>query len=171
MSGLPIRLPGTVTTREWKRFWRPISRKKLKKEREIRDKMYGIMKEAMMTKIDPLPVKKQPLLPPVSRKSFHVNINKLQITDADLNSPTPDQFPIVRERVKTLMKLGFSQNIIESRINTEFLSKLDKRDAQVKADIIRQEIEKGVKSYEEEVLRLSAPSAQSAQQPKLDKPS
>jgi hypothetical protein len=101
-----------------------MSRKKLKKERDIRAKMYGIMKDAMMTKIDPLPVKKQPLLHPVSRKSFHVNINKLEITDEDLYAPTPDQFPLVRERVKTLLKLGFSQNVIESRINTEFVAKL-----------------------------------------------
>lgn len=82
------------------------------------------MRTHLMTKINPLPAKSTPLLAPVSRKSFHVNINKLAITADDYYKPKPDEFPIVRQRVQSLLKMGFPLEIVQSRIRTEFLAKM-----------------------------------------------
>ena len=120
-KAIPILLPGTGVNGDIRRVWKYKVQKKKAAERTIKRKMLEIQKAALMRQVRPFPYKKIPKLAPASRFSMHVNINKLQLADSDYYNPNSDQYPLVREQVHKLLKLGFSRDVIEKRLHVEFV--------------------------------------------------
>jgi hypothetical protein len=124
-KAIPIHMPGSTTQRDIKKLIRYPKAVKLRRL-EILERRTKVFARSNIHRVAPLPMTKTPkkFFDPEKMKKLHVHPQTVEITNADRNDVTPENLPVIKQKIARMREWGFSWDVIESTVHRDFVDHL-----------------------------------------------